>query len=154
MTSNNTWAITANGGRAKIVCNLGAESSERIDSFVTDHSKAQDLVTDRSGRTFSSVGKSRSAMEEHSDPVRNNEKLFAEHLSRHLLKHFTDKQFGSLVLVCSPRTLGDLRSAFPQRLLDAIVLSIDKDFTQLSDHELPQRILSLVKENRKRKLVY
>ncbi len=146
MAIRDTWAIAANGGRAKIVRNLGSESGERIDAFKTEHTKAGDLMTDRAGRTFSTVGKSRSALEPHSDPVRNNERLFAEQLTDYLLKHFTDKQFGSLVVTGAPRTLGDLRAAFPTRLTDSIIVEADKDYTQLSDHELPGKIQALVKQ--------
>lgn len=148
MANHSVWAIAANGGRAKIVRNLGSESEQKIEQFNMEQCKAAELMNDRAGRVFSSVGKSRSGMERHSDPVRNNERLFAEEISDYLLKKFTNKEFSSLVVTGAPRTLGDLRLAFPERLAGCIILEIGKDFTQLSDMELPVKLQALVKENR------
>ena len=49
--------------------------------FSGDHSATHDLVSDREGRSFSSMGARRSAIEPHTDPHRNLKTKFAQTLA-------------------------------------------------------------------------
>lgn len=126
-----TWALVANGGRARIVKYLGDSNAREVFDINDGQLKTSELLTDRAGRSFASKGKSRSGMELHTDPVRNQERLFAEELTGFLAEKFKQGDINALMVVASPRTLGDLRSALPKSLKSRVICESDKDLTQL-----------------------
>ena len=139
------WAVTANGRRARIVENLGAgDDSETIVELENEDATGVNLFSDKPGRSFASEGKGRSAMEYHSDPVRERERHFARRISDHLARSHGNGQFRKLVVTASPRTLGDLRQMFPASLNSHIVAEIDKDFTLLPANELKMALVALL----------
>jgi len=87
-----TWALIADGARARILENdgpihgdtqhgtLGHGQSQHdwtpVEGLVFhgDHSDTHDLVSDRQGRSFSPTGAGRSALESHTDPHRQQKK--------------------------------------------------------------------------------
>jgi len=113
----NTWALAANGGHATIIENLEDTDTLQIHQFDAEQIKASDLLTDRNGRTFSSIGGSRSELQQHSDPVRHQEQIFAKHIAEYLAPLVDSGELNSLIATASPQMLGDLRQAFPDRLL-------------------------------------
>jgi len=141
----NTWALAANGGRATIIENLDDPDTLKIHQFDAEQIKAGDLLTDRNGRTFSSVGDSRSELQQHSDPVRHQERLFAKHIAEYLTPLVDCGELNALVVTASPRMLGDLRKAFPERLLKQMDTETGKDFTNLSESELVETLGNLVR---------
>jgi Protein required for attachment to host cells len=74
MKAKRIWVLVADGARARIIRELvlGADAGERLDDIVFDaeHKQLREIMSDRPGRTFASQGARRSAMEYHSDPVR------------------------------------------------------------------------------------
>ena len=139
------WAIAANGGRVKIVQNLGSVSEQKIQHLEMQNFSAGELLNSGEGRVSPLARKSRAGMERHSDPLRNEERLFAEDISDYLLDRLTHKEFSALVVTGAPRTLGDLRLAFPDRLADSIIVELGSDFTQLSDFDLTVQLQALIK---------
>lgn len=64
------WILVADGSRARIVrydAN-GKHSDDLV--FEADHKQLKEIMADKPGRSFASMGAKRSAMEYHSDPVR------------------------------------------------------------------------------------
>lgn len=148
-----TWALVANGGRAKIVKYLGDVDAREVFEVNDGESndgqvKAGVQLSGRPGRSFAMKGKSRSGLELHTDPVRNQERLFAEILSEYLLEKTSLGDIDSLVVVASPRTLGDLRKAFPKSLVNRVIRALDKDLTRLSEVELVERLLVIAADKR------
>ena len=142
----NTWALVANGGRARLVKYLGDSDAREIIDFNDGHASAGELMSDRAGRSFASMGKSRSGMELHSDPVRNQERLFAQQLAGYLRERVNQGELETLLVAASPRTLGDLRSAFPKLLRDRVILESDKDLTGLAEPQLLHALVELLSD--------
>jgi len=82
----------------------------------------------------------------HSDPVRQQERLFAEELASHLVHSMDKGHFDSLIVAAAPRTLGDLRLAFPDRLHERVICEVAKDITGLPDHDVGGAILRLLEK--------
>ena len=60
-----TWIVIADGARARIVKNAGPGRGVESDSklvFRSEHRKLQEIMADKPGRGFDSVGKGRHAM--------------------------------------------------------------------------------------------
>lgn len=139
-----TWALVANGGRARIVKYLGDSDVREVFDINDGQVRTGELLSDRAGRSFASKGKSRSGMELHSDPVRNQERLFAQQLTGFLADKAKNGDMDALLVVASPRTLGDLRSAFPKLLKTKVIQETDKDLTQLAVPDLLEALLELL----------
>lgn len=123
------WTVTTNGARAKIIKNLGSAELKDVMEIDRNPERVGEIEADRAGRTFASMGKSRSSLELHSDPVRKRERFFAEKPAKRLAAERRDGKLDALFVAASPRTLGDLRLAFSPRLLDRTNLAFDKDYT-------------------------
>ena len=144
MRRKRIWALIANGGRARVVKYLNSDEEREIVDLDFDHERISMPPDDRAGRSFASFGKSRSGIELHTDPVRNNERLFAEMLATDLAQQAGKGHFDALIVAAAPRTLGDLRSAYPASLAKKVVKEIDKDYTRLPDKALTRVLYSLV----------
>jgi len=147
MNRRTVWAIVANGANALIVRNVGKDADWKMDieSYQVDQQNIGQRMSDTAGRSFASVGGSRSGMELHTDPVRNQERLFAEALASRLSGHYDRGEVGGLMLVASPRTLGDLRAVIPDKLVKILIRELDKDLTNLSGQDLMKRLVELRK---------
>lgn len=149
-----TWALIADGARARILENNGpahgdgqhggaghGESShdwmpvEGL-TFQGDHSATRELVTDRQGRSFSSTGSRRSAMEAKTDPHRDQKTKFANHLAEMLAEQLQAGAYYRLVIAAPPATLGDLRSAISDKVRATVVAEFAHDLTKIPNHEI------------------
>lgn len=142
-----TWALVANGGMARIVTYLGDVEFRAIFDLNDGQARTTELLSDRVGRSFTSKGKSRSGIELHSDLVRNQERLFAEKLTGFLADRVKRGDIDTLLLVASPRTLGDLRRAFPNTLRRRVIQESDKDLTQLAEADLLDELVKMLGDN-------
>jgi protein required for attachment to host cells len=136
MKYKSVWALTAIGERAKIIKYIGMESKQVLIDIQGAESKIGDLKAVHGGFTFALMGKSRTGLELHSDPVRNRERIFAESIAAYLEEAKNRGEIGSLLIAASPRTLGDLRTAFSADLLKRVVIELDEEYTDLSENEL------------------
>jgi protein required for attachment to host cells len=148
MKHKTIWALVANGGKARILKDVtGAEQPEE-EEFASDQKPLGEIMADRAGRTFSSVGSRRSGKELHSDPVRDREREFATMLAETLDGHATAGRFDELVVVAAPQMLGDLRGAFSKSLRQKVTREVDKDLTQLPGKELAETIGEIARQQR------
>ena len=134
-----TWVLVADGARAQIYENTGPEHAlvavEGLD-FKGDHSATHDLVSDKQGRSFSSKGPGRSAIEPHSDPHRDLKTKFAHHLADVLGREFDQGHFHRLIIAAPPATLGDLRHSVPAKVRAIVTGELAHDLTKTPVHEL------------------
>ncbi len=132
------WVVVANGSRARI---LEAQKSRKllIELEVLEHPQTRvhghDLVSDKPGREFSSVGSRRSSIET-LDPQKNEAQHFAADLAKHLDHAHRSQLFEKLYLIASPAFLGFMRHDLEEGTQKAIVLSIDKDLTEKNAEEI------------------
>ena len=147
MKALRTWILIADGARARIVENSGPDHSvvevEGLE-FTSDHAATHDLVTDRAGRSFSSQGPGRSAIEARTDPHRDLKAKFAHHLAGVLANELGLGRYSRLILVAAPVTLGDLRRAISDKVRATIVGEIAHDLTKTPNSEIAGHLKDLV----------
>jgi protein required for attachment to host cells len=147
MRMNKTWILIADGSRGRIIRQLrpDAGTGDRLDDliFETDHKKLSEIMADRPGRSITSMGTRRSAMEYHSQPVQEQEARFAGMMLSTLARAYAAQEFDRLVIVAEPRMLGAIRLKLPSTLRRVVVEEVAKDLTSLSPQEL-FRALNLV----------
>jgi protein required for attachment to host cells len=138
-----TWIVIADGARARIVKNNGAGRGVEADSklvFRSEHRKLQEIMADRPGRAFDSVGKGRHAMAFGADAVREDERHFLQSLAQRLEKEALADAYDRLVLVAPPRALGDLRPFLSKLVKNRIHEEIAKDLTHLPNDRLADHL--------------
>lgn len=138
-----TWILIADAARAQIFANHGpGKGVEAVEgaTFDGDHRPDREIMSDKPGRSFESVGATRHAYQPHHDPHRELKKQFAEELAAMLDKRLAEKAYDRLVLVAPPEMLGDLRSALPEPVKHAIYAELDKDLTKTPVSELPDHL--------------
>jgi protein required for attachment to host cells len=149
-----TWALIADGARARILQNNGQGDGAQRDGgqgngqmehewmpveglvFNGDHSATHDLMSDRQGRSFSPAGSGRSALEPQTDPHRHQKTKFANHLAQVLAEQLQAGAYYRLIIAASPVTLGDLRSAISDKVRATIVAEFAHDLTKIPNHEI------------------
>ncbi|TIP03664.1 MAG: host attachment protein [Mesorhizobium sp.] len=147
MKPTTTWVLIADGARGRIVRNLEAtgDAADRLHdlTFETDQKQLREIMADRPGRSFASEGSRRSAMEYHSDPVREQEAAFADMLIEQLERRHAAHEFDRLAIVAEPRMLGLLRQKLSPKLSVAVIKEVSKDWTKLSPAGLRRAIVDL-----------
>lgn len=137
------WILVADGSRARIVRYgpAGEHAGDLV--FEADHKQLKEIMADKPGRSFASVGAKRSAMEYRSDPVRQQTEDFAAFLAEQLERHQAAGEFDRLAIVAEPRMLGTIRPRIPRAVAPTVVAEIDKDLTKLPVHELYEAVAGL-----------
>ncbi|MBO0743000.1 MAG: host attachment protein [Hyphomicrobiaceae bacterium] len=143
MKPTRTWILIADGARARILQNDGpGKGLQALEGHVWhgDHAATHELMTDRTGRAFSSTGPARSAIEPHSDPHRQLKRNFARRLADALADGWRDRAFDRLILVAAPTALGDLRAALSAEVRAKVVAQVPKDLTKTPDAALAEHL--------------
>jgi protein required for attachment to host cells len=146
MKANTTWILIADGARARIYHYNGPAAGLKPAAgheYQHDHAATHDLVSDREGRSFRSVGPGRSAIEPHTDPHRDLKTKFAAKLADVLAQAAEAKQFDALVVVAAPAMLGDLRSELSDQVRSKVTKEIAQDLTKLPQADLARRLKDL-----------
>ena len=142
MKATRTWILVADGGKARILENLGPGKGVHqvagLEETVTLPPN-RDLLDDRPGRGFESAGPTRHAYET-SDPHRELKRAFARHLVDQLSAMHTKKLFDRLVLVAPPPMLGDLRAMINPPLSAIVVGELARDLTHTPTDEIASYI--------------
>lgn len=143
MKAVRTWILVADGGRARLLQNDGPGkgiSSVAGTDYVNDVIPDREILSDRPGRSFDSAGEGRHAMEAPSSPQRVSKAAFAKHVMEDLESKRAAGAFDRLLIIAPPRALGDLRQHFTQKLKDALVGEVNKDWLHLRDEELVDQL--------------
>lgn len=147
MKAKVTWILIADGATAKVFEHTkpgkGLQTVEGL-MFEQTPLKAGEIMADRPGRSFSSVGHGRSAMEPSSDPVAVRERRFVETVAEELERQHQQRAFDQLIVAAAPTALGDLRPALSKGLRDTIVAELPKDLTNLPTAQLGRHFEDLL----------
>jgi protein required for attachment to host cells len=137
-----TWLVIADGGRAKVMEADGRRGFRPVDdmTLAIDLPKSRDILADRPGRTFDSVGAGRHAKENPTDPHRQLKREFAGTVVGHLRKAMLAKRFDRLILVAPPAFLGDLREELPKDLENKVAGEVTSDLTNTPESDLPAHL--------------
>ena len=83
-----TWILAADGNQARLLKGVNllkdCQQNPEQEIFRWEPKKAQDIMADKPGRSHSSVGHGRSAMEYSSDPVREEQQKFTAEVAGRL----------------------------------------------------------------------
>ena len=135
-----TWVLIADSSRARILSTKSRlEDLAPVDDkvFRNSHPRLRDILSDRPGRTFDSVGAGRHAMAYSSDARREDERAFAIRLGAALQESLRSNAFDQLVVVAPPKMLGDLREKLPADVRKIIKAEVAKDLTHVPNPEIP-----------------
>ena len=127
---NGTTVLVADGGRMLLLENRGEAFSPRLEvvgQMGQNVPPDREIGTDRPGRSASSVGTARSAMEE-TDFHRQAEERFAVEIAAQL-KESCDAGSGDVIVIAPPRTLGELRRHYKNGMAERVIAEIAKDLT-------------------------
>src|SRR6267142_531948 len=136
------WVVVCDGKKALVLENVGDEKFLDLKTReVFEHAdpKTHELGTDAPGRSFSSVGSGRSAVEQ-TDWHDQEEHRFLHRLLGHLDAAVNAGEVKSLILVAPPRALGVLRQAYSHNLRAALRAEVDKDFVRMPVHEIEKHL--------------
>lgn len=133
-----SWLLVANSSFARIFKFKKIESLEEVKNFEHPESRLRnsDLVSDKPGRDFESVGVTRHALEPKISPKRLEFITFAKHLADQLEESRKNEEFGDLYIAASPTLLGLLRQSLHPNTAKVVKGEIDKDITHLKPEEI------------------
>ena len=136
------WVIVCDGRKALVLENAGDEKFLNLKTReVFDHpdEKTSEMGTGAPGRSFSSVGHGRSAVEQ-TDWHTLEEEKFLKTLAGHLDAEVKAGRAKAIVMVAPPRALGVLRPAYTHDLRKALTTEIDKDLVSMPLHEIEKHL--------------
>ncbi len=136
------WVVVCDGAKALVLENVGDEMFPNLKTkevYQQEDPKTREQGTDAPGRTFSSVGGGRSAMEQ-TDWHEQGERRFLEKLVARLDAAVQAGEAKSVVIAAPPRALGALRQVYTQGLRGALAAEIDKDLVKMPVHEIEKHL--------------
>ena len=138
MMRGKLWALVLNATQARILRGLtrGGSTSEPELLLQSEHRDLRQIMADKPGRSFESVGSRRSAMEYASDPVRDAERAFAAEVVARLERHREAGDFTRLAILAAPEMLGLIRPELTEGLRAIVVHEEPKNLLHLSARDL------------------
>jgi protein required for attachment to host cells len=136
------WVVVCDGAKALILENTGDGKFPNLKTVQVLEQKdlaTHQLGADKPGRTHSSVGNGRSAVEQ-TDWHDQSEQVFLTHLAQRLDGDVAAGKVKSMILVAPPRALGMIRHAYSQALRGAIRSEIDKDLVKHPVHDIEKHL--------------
>lgn len=126
MDDKRIWGLMASGSWATLVKDVYANTQREVVNFeyADCDSEASLCVDDEKWFTTSNVAPE--SLELHCDPQRNRERKFAKLLGLYLADCVGRGEVDGLVIVASPRTLGDLRRVYAPQVSVRIVRQISQ----------------------------
>ncbi len=141
---NESWIVVANSSLARI---YKKDKKNLIEIKLFEHPESRlhnrDLVDDKPGRDFESVGNARHSLEPHHTPHEHEMMLFAKELANYLENARNQGNFDRLYLAASPDMLGKLRQILDHSTAKLIEAEIDKDLTQSKPSEIYNHFLAI-----------
>ena len=141
MSQTRTLIVIADGAHARFFLHDGpGKGLEPLNAeeMEGDTPAGRDIMSDAPGRSFSSHGPGRSAMEPPTDPRDQVESEFRGSVADNIERLMKKKNAERLIVAADPRSLGELRKTLPDRLHDKITATLDKDLTNIPDNDLPK----------------
>ena len=136
------WAVALNSESVRILPGIhrdGHVDAAEIKMHIDDK-RLQELMADRPGRTFESVGARRSAMEYASDPIRDLHRDFLHTVLERLRAARSEEAFDQLAIFASRPMLGMFRKEVSPELALLVTREVAKNLLHLSPHALGLQI--------------
>jgi protein required for attachment to host cells len=142
-----TWLLVADASHAKVFESAGEGKVVRQlqeMELVADLPKSRELLADKPGRTFDSVGAGRHAKENPTDPHRQLKRNVAKRVIAQLRRAMLAHKFDRLFMVAPPAFLGDLRQELPKDLKDKVAGEVASDLTNMPQQQLHARLQEIL----------
>ncbi len=132
------WALVMSATQARIIKGIAKGATDDTPELTLDaeHKDLREIMSDKPGRSFSSVGPGRSAMEYASDPVKDAKRAFVDEAVTLLQDHFAKHDFTHLAIFAGPEMLGLLRDGLSPDLKHAVIVEISKNLLHETPHDL------------------
>ena len=138
--THTTWILVAHRAGARLYTQSGKHQPLHLAENIPHPDgrlRNRDLDSDAGGRSFDRFGPQRHALSPQEAPIDHVADLFAKELADKLHAGRTNGDCDRIILVAGPRLLGKLRLALDPPTAKLVVQDLDKDFGELSDHDLP-----------------
>lgn len=138
------WIVVADGGAARV---LGVNGDRRGLAVLREmasvdaHRRAQDLVSDRPGRSFESDAPTRHAIAPRQDPHQAARDRFVAQLASMLIEDNRARQFDELILIIAHGLSGKLRDALDAATRARVRETIVKDLARTPVAEIHARLV-------------
>ncbi len=136
------WVIVCDGAKALVLENVGDAKFPNLktrDVYEQKTLATHEMGTDAPGRSHSSVGHGRSAVEQ-TDWHDQAETAFLTELAQKLELAVNTHQVKSLIVVAPPRALGVMRQHYGHALKGAVRAELDKDYVKMPVHEIEKHL--------------
>jgi protein required for attachment to host cells len=137
------WVVVCDGAKALVLENAGNRNTPKLKTrevySQVDH-KIPELGAGPPGRSFSSVGQGRSAMEQ-IDRQDHEEQRFLAKLAARLDQAVLGGETPSLIVVAPPRAIGVLRREFSPHVRQAIRAEVEKDYVKMPVDEITRHLV-------------
>ena len=143
MIDHDAWVMVGDGQKALFFRNEGDATYpnlEIVQVLEQDNPSSREQGSDRPGRTHSSVGTARSAMQE-TNWHKLEKHRFAKDIADALYSAAHSGRYDKLVIAAPPMIMGDLRKAIHKEVSDKVVAEVSKDLTNMPPHEI-EKILA------------
>lgn len=142
-----TWILVADGAQARVLENRGpGKGLTQVKGLAVEdiRLKARDINSDKPGRSYSSVGPGRSAMEPTSDPVAQREAEFVRSLAGVLEEKHGAGAYHRLIIAADPTALGNIREALCPEVRKSIMAEVPKDLTNVPTSAMDRHFADLL----------
>lgn len=137
------WVLVGDGRKALVLRNEGDQTFPNLRAFEVFREKHNPLMSERGsdgpGRAVEHLANRRSAHQQ-AEWHELAEIEFAQKVAAALSEHHDAGDISALVVVAPPRTLAELRHAFPASLQRKIIAELDKDLTKHPIHEIERLV--------------
>ena len=143
LIDHDAWVMVGDGQKALFFRNEGDATYpnlEIVQVLEQDNPSSREQGSDRPGRTHSSVGTARSAMQE-TNWHKLEKHRFAKDIADALYSAAHSSRYDKLVIAAPPMIMGDLRKAMHKEVSDKVVAEVSKDLTNMPPHEI-EKILA------------
>ena len=142
-----TWILIADGTQARVLEHAGPGKGlnmvKGLDWSIPPL-QSQDINADRPGRSHSSVGPGRSAMEPRTDPAEHREAEFVRSVAEVMDNKARSGAYDRLVIAAAPMALGNLRKAMSEHVKKTVVAELDKDLTNVPTPQLDRHLDGII----------
>jgi len=144
------WVVVSDRHEARIfeTNSPGAKLKRVVDLESPEaRERAQNLVSDRPGRVASSASSEiRHGLGSEDRRKKVKAGKFAKEVANLLKQEFHRNRFDTLVLIAEPAFLGYLRKGLPKDVQGRIAVSVDKDFSHVSDENMSLHLKDTLSE--------
>lgn len=146
MENNLTWLLVADASKARIFSmhkakllqkNANGQSLKLINEFTHKESRMKDaeLISDKLGE----FNKNSYGVEK---PKVHEAEYFATQLINELGLGHQERHFRDLILIAPPTFMGMLNKHLPNAIQKLVIQTIEKDYTQDSQHDLTKKLIT------------